>query len=1167
MSLSGVLPILQRRREFSIVGEALEAGRRPWVTGPTGAGKACLLAALIVRAGFDDMVAGARSAGTRVPAWLAVSPDRDHAERLADDLAAFLPAGGTAVHLVELWDPPLPGEPLSLDAERPRQRLLEALRRGEPVIAVASAAGLVVPMPDPEWLAAVRVEFRAGAVLRLEDATARLAAAGYERVELVRVPGEMSVRGGIVDVYPPASDHPIRAEWVGDEIESVRLFDPETQLTTGTLDAATILPARAAAVADKAHEGPAPPTLASLLPDAAVCVLDEPDEVARQAMALVRQAAAARAHAIETERILADTPLGVVPWERVAEAIASRRTAAISTLRTPADRSEYTVVPMEFGTVESFAGQVEGFADQTRRWIADRRRIVVASRQAHRVRELLAEHGVVAAAADSLGAPPESGTIAIVGQPLTQGFSLGDLVVVTDSEILGWRRRRSRPRWFRDGARLASWTELVPGDLVVHVHHGIGIYRGLERLTMDGAARDYLHLEYAQGDALYVPTDQMALVQRYVGVDGEAPQIHRLGGTEWEREKRRVRERTREMARELLDLYAARERARGHAFAPDAPWQREMEDAFLYDETPDQRKAIEDVKRDMEAGRPMDRLVAGDVGYGKTEVALRAAFKAVMDGRQVAVLVPTTLLAQQHYAVFRERFAPFPVRVEMLSRFRSAAERRAVLEGLRDGTIDAVIGTHALLNKNVTFRSLGLVVVDEEQRFGVRHKERLKQLRRQVDVLTLTATPIPRTLHMSLAGLRDLSVMETPPEARQPIRTYIHEDDPAVIADAIRRELARDGQVYVVHNRVETIDRAAERIRRLVPEARVVVAHGQMPESQLERIMLEFIGGRADVLVCTTIVEIGLDIPRVNTILVEAAHLLGLAQLYQLRGRVGRADRQAYAYLLHPREARLTPEAEQRLVAMREFVELGSGLRLAMRDLEIRGAGNLLGAEQHGHLAAVGFDLYMRLLDEAIRELRGEIVEDAPDATVDLGIEAYLPESYVEAPAQRVAAYRRLAEARTPDDAADAIAELRDRYGPLPPPAQHLADVIRLRVLARNAGVAAISRGAGGVLIKLLHPAEAGPRVHMRIATSRGRLRWTADGIQVPAAGMAADETVQTVERLLEWLTAEARREPEAPAPRTESAPADAQVPGTDAPEPGSSGRRGARASRRAATG
>jgi transcription-repair coupling factor (superfamily II helicase) len=1158
MSLSGVLPLLQRRREFLVVGEALDAGRHPWVTGPAGAGKACLLAALIVRA------------GRRVPAWLVVAPDRDHAERLADDLAALLPDGAPAVHLLELWDPPLPGEPLSLDAERTRQRLMEVLRAGEPAVAVAAVTGVVVPAPDPAWLDAVRVELRAGARLRLEEVTTRLARGGYERVDLVHVPGEMSVRGGIVDVYPPVSDHPIRAEWTGDEVESVRRFDPETQRTTAALDTALVLPARGPEPSANGGGRPRPGILLpSLLAAAAVCVLDEPEEVVRQARALGKQAGAARDRAVETEQIPRGTPSAVVPWEDVVRALGARRALAMSTLRTPPEQGGYVAAPVGFSAVESFAGQVEGFAEETRRWIAARRRIVVASRQGHRVRELLAEHGVTAAEAPSLDAAPGPGAVTVVGQPLTQGFAFDDLVVVTDSEILGWRRRRSRPRWFRDGARLGSWTELVPGDLVVHVHHGIGVYRGLERLAVDGGARDYLRLEYAQGDRLYVPTDQISLVQRYVGVDGQAPQINRLGGTEWEREKRRVRERTREMARELLDLYAARERAGGHAFASDTPWQREMEQAFLYEETPDQRKAIEDVKRDMEAGRPMDRLVCGDVGYGKTEVALRAAFKAVTDGRQVAVLVPTTLLAQQHYTVFRERFAPFPVRVEMLSRFNSSKEQRAVLEGLRDGSADVVIGTHALLSRRVTFKALGLVVVDEEQRFGVRHKERLKQLRTQVDVLTLTATPIPRTLHMSLAGLRDLSIMETPPEARQPIRTFIHEDDPTVIAEAIRRELARDGQVYAVHNRVETIGRAAERIRRLVPEARVVVAHGQMPEAQLERIMLDFLGGRADVLVCTTIVEIGLDIPRVNTILIENAHLLGLAQLYQLRGRVGRADRQAYAYLLHPRAARMTPEAEQRLLAMREFVELGSGMRLAMRDLEIRGAGNILGPEQHGHLAAVGFDLYMRLLDEAIRELRGEIVEETPDPTVDLGVEAFLPESYIEVPAQRVAAYRRLAETKTPEDAAAAAGELRDRYGPLPDPVRRLADVIRLRALARSGGVAAVSRSAAGVLVRLTGgPAAAGPRVHTRIVQSRGRLRWTADGILIPAPGMDADAVVQTVERLLEWLTAEARRTAETPdgaAPAGSPPAAGAPAAAAGAPAAEQIRRQGPR--RRAATG
>ena len=621
-------------------------------------------------------------------------------------------------------------------------------------------------------------------------------------------------------------------------------------------------------------------------------------------------------------------------------------------------------------------------------------------------------------------------------------------------------------------------------------------YRGVVRKAVAGAERDYLHLEYAEGDALFVPTDQIHLVQRYVGVEGHTPRIHRLGTADWEREKRRVREATEQVARELLELYARRQAARGFAFSPDTPWQRELEASFEFEETPDQWKAIEDVKRDMESPKPMDRLVAGDVGYGKTEVAVRAAFKAVMDGKQVAVLVPTTLLAQQHWQVFRTRFAAFPVRVEMVSRFRSPRDVRRVLEDLAAGTVDVVIGTHRLLQKDVRFKDLGLVIIDEEQRFGVLHKERLKQLRASVDVLTLTATPIPRTLHMSLVGLRDMSLMETPPDARQPIRTTVAEWSEALVQEAIRRELARGGQVYVVHNRVNTIERAARRVQALVPEARVAVAHGQMPESQLERVMLDFVAGRYDVLVCTTIVEIGLDIPRVNTILVEEAHTLGLAQLYQLRGRVGRADQQAYAYLLYPRGAQLGEEARARLEALREFVALGSGIRLAMRDLEIRGAGNLLGPEQHGHMAAVGFDLYTRLLDEAIRRLRGEFVEEAPDPVVELRVSAYLPESYVPQERERLAAYRRLATARSPQEVVAVEEELRDRYGPLPEPARNLVQVAALREMARGLGISALVRESRGVLVRARDRVPT-REIRWLALEYRGRVQGVPEGLLV----------------------------------------------------------------------
>ena len=1102
MALSGMLPLLTGRREFLVIADQIDAGARPWVIGPGGAAKAFVIAGLIARR-------SSRAPSGRTPVWFIVTPGRDQAEKLADDLAAFLPPGAGELHLLTPWESFNPEDRPTVEGEGARQRVLDSLRRSGPQVIVTSAAGALSPVANPRWVDTVRVAVGAGSRVDLEEVVRRLAAAGYERSELVQRPGEMAVRGGLIDVYPSTDDHPVRIEWVGDEIESVRMFDPETQRTVRERSEITILPARA---------GGEPGVLfADLVPDA-VWVLDEPDELERQARSLYEQAASAHRRAEEADRISPAPPIPFVTWDEVAARLGARRTVAVSTLHRP-PRGE--AVEILFGAVESFAGQMEGLTRQLREWVAAGRRIVVASRQAHRMVELFADHHLTAGLIERLDAPPAPGGMLTVPQALTGGFTLDDLVVVTDAEILGWRRRRRHVRWTRDGARLTTWTELSPGDLVVHINHGIGVYRGLERLAMGGGERDYLRLEYAQGDALYVPTDQINLVQRYVGVEGQAPQVHRLGGTEWEREKRRVRERTREMARELLELYAAREKGSGHAFAPDTPWQREMEEAFAYEETPDQWEAIQEVKRDMEAPRPMDRLVAGDVGYGKTEVAVRAAFKAVMDGKQVAVLVPTTILAQQHFTVFRERMAAFPVRVEMLSRFRTSKEQQEILDAVRTGAVDVLVGTHRILSRSVKFKDLGLVIIDEEQRFGVTHKERLKQLRTQVDVLTLTATPIPRTLHMSLAGLRDLSIMETPPDARQPIRTFIREEDPALVREAIQHELHRGGQVYVIHNRIETIERAAIRIRRLVPQARVGVAHGQMAEERLEQVMIDFLGGRYDVLVCTTIVEIGLDIPRVNTILIEDAHLLGLAQLYQLRGRVGRADQQAYAYLLYPRRARLTPEAEQRLVAMREFVELGSGLRLAMRDLEIRGAGNLLGPEQHGHLAAVGFDLYMRLLDEAIRETRGEIVSEPPEVAIDLDIGAYLPDAYIPSPAQRMAAYRQLAAAQTVEDSRAAIDSIRDRYGPLPEPAQLLAEVVRLRALARRAGVASISQERAGILFRLADPSTTGDRMRVLSAAWRGGIDLTPDGILLRAGGGGLSETIHRVGDLLDALAAQ----------------------------------------------
>ncbi len=1097
MSLYGLLKLLRDWPRLRELREAVVApASRAWALVPAEGAKSAVVADLLVT-------------GDGRPA-LVLSPSREAAESLVEDLACWAPSLRDRVRLV----PPLevlPHDPLPPAPEVVGERLraLSDLAEGRPVLLVAPAAAACRPVPAAPALASARRSVSVGQQVPMEDVVRYLEEAGYERVQLVQSRGTYAVRGGIVDVFPPDADRPWRLEWFGNVVDSVRRFDPETQRSEAHADSA-ILPL--------AREPHGRALLVDLLPQDALVVLDEPVELQHQAGAVCRAAQ-------QVERPASPEP-PYVRWEEVLDAAQKRRVVALSAHHgAPPGWPEYHLFVLP---VEAFAGQTGLLAEEVARWLDGRQRVVLVSAQARRLAEILQDHGIPSDPCPQLDEPPPAGAAATVAASLTRGFRVPDLqlVLVTDAEVLGWKRRRRKLRVAKEGALLRSWSELSPGDLVVHVHHGIGRYRGVVRKSVAGAQRDYLHLEYAEGDALFVPTDQVHLVQRYVGVEGHEPRIHRLGTGDWEREKRRVREATQQVARELLELYARRETARGHAFSPDTPWQRELEASFEFEETPDQWKAIEDVKRDMESPKPMDRLVAGDVGYGKTEVAVRAAFKAVMDGKQVAVLVPTTLLAQQHWQVFRSRFAAFPVRVEMVSRFRSPREVRRVLEDLAAGTVDVVIGTHRLLQKDVRFKDLGLVIIDEEQRFGVLHKERLKQLRATVDVLTLTATPIPRTLHMSLVGLRDMSLMETPPDARQPIRTTVAEWSESLVQEAIRRELARGGQVYVVHNRVQTIDRAARRVQALVPEARVAVAHGQLPEAELERVMLDFVAGRYDVLVCTTIVEIGLDIPRVNTILVEDAHTLGLAQLYQLRGRVGRADQQAYAYLLYPRGARLTEEARARLEALREFVALGSGIRLAMRDLEIRGAGNLLGPEQHGHMAAVGFELYTRLLEEAIRRLRGEFVEELPDPVVELRVSAYLPEEYVPDERERLAAYRKLASARSVQEVAAVEEELRDRYGPLPEPVRNLVQVAALREMARQMGVLSVSRELRGVVVRVRGGVP--PREARWLALEyRGRVEAVPEGLLVRTEGADDARALHVLREVLDSWAALRRQRPE----------------------------------------
>jgi transcription-repair coupling factor (superfamily II helicase) len=976
------------------------------------------------------------------------------------------------------------------------------------VMPVAAVRRLLVPPAD---FAAACIRLREGDRLEPKDLARRLARAGYEPLPLVEGPGAFALRGGIVDVFPLGDELPLRVEFFGDQVESMRRFDPGNQRSRAGCREALVLPARevpapegevgeaaleriAAAGREAAARlaGPARQRLEDMLaedlaglrsgtaagrwetylpyayaathplaylPPRALVAVSEPARTAEAARDYQRQEAERLTGFLQDGRML---PAQVEAFAFPADWLLWLREHQIlhvSGLGQPgAGADPQDVLPMAARQVPSFRGQWEMACEELRRWRDQRYRILcTAGNEARAAR--LAEEVASAGVAASVGADPSPGRASVVVSPLPSGFEFPGLrlVLLTEGDLFGRRPRRSRRAPAQPGgARLLSYEDLQVGDYVVHVQHGIGQYLGTRTLTVQGVQRDYLMIRYEGADRLYVPTDQIDLIQKYVGGEGREVRVGRLGGDTWQRVKQRVKESVRAMAEDLIQLYAAREATPGHAFPPDTPWQREFEDAFPFEETPDQLQATADIKADMERSRPMERLLCGDVGYGKTEVAMRAAFKCVMDGRQVAVLVPTTILAEQHYLTFTERMRGFPVNVQMLSRFRDRREQEATITALRRGTADIVIGTHRLLQPDVDFAKLGLLIVDEEHRFGVADKERIKRLRQGVDSLSMTATPIPRTLHMAMAGIRDMSVIETPPENRFPVETYVLEWSEALCADALQRELRRRGQVFYVHNRVQTIGRALERLQRLAPGARIGVAHGQMAEDELERVMVDFWHGEYDVLLCTTIMESGLDVPNANTLIVEDADRLGLAQLYQIRGRVGRSDRLAYAYFTYRRDRALSEVAEKRLMAIKEFTELGSGFKIALRDLELRGAGNILGAEQHGFVAAVGFDLYAQMLEESVRELRGERAVPTTRCSVEIRVDAYLPDSYIADPRVKLEFYKKINAAATPEDVTAAEGEVRDRYGPYPPEVGHLLRLARIRIAAQDLGTLSI---------------------------------------------------------------------------------------------------------------
>jgi transcription-repair coupling factor (superfamily II helicase) len=1105
------------------------------------------------------------------------------AEAFAADLRFFMGDGPAAspltrrVHHLPAWDVP-PFEALSPTRETVAARmegLYHLMQTPAPVVVTTAEAWMQRCLPRAAFAAAVTYVVQ-GETVAPDELSVRLVEWGYHRVPLVQDPGDLALRGGIVDVFPAGHERPVRIEFFGDVVESVRLFDAGSQRSLERVEDVLLLPVRefglsrlgveaARAVDARAAEiglarqerrdlveavrtGLVLPGLEQLLP----YLYDEPATLADflpSDTVLWMQEAGAIDAAVETAWVQVESHaaeatregrfhpppdrLYLTPgqWRR---ALAGRPRVEVETLDSVEGgalrATSYATEGLALRTAPGADGSLAAVAARLTEWERGGVRVVLVGAtesQRDRMVALLGGHGmrITATRAPLPQALAGEGRapLALVGE-LSRGAWLPEdgLALVTEAEVLGERRQVRRGRRERPVDFLSTLAELKPNDYVVHVDHGIGAYRGLRHMQVADTEGDYLHLEYAGGDRLYLPVDRINLVQRYVSADGAAPPLDKLGGTSWERVKARTRESLLAMARELLEVYAAREAHGRHGFGESDGLYAEFTARFPFEETPDQQRAIDDVLGDLGHEKPMDRLICGDVGYGKTEVAMRAAWIVVLGGKQVAVLVPTTVLAQQHLETFRARFRGTPVTVEMISRFRSAAENRETLARLATGQVDVVIGTHRLLQRDVVFRDLGLLVVDEEHRFGVKAKERIRQLKPTVDVLTLTATPIPRTLNMALSGIRDLSVIETPPVDRLAIRTYVTRDDEAVVRDAVMRELGRGGQVFFVHNRVENIAAVARRLGEVVPEARIAVAHGQMAERELERTMLGFMHGETNVLVCSAIVESGLDIPTANTMIINRADTFGLAQLYQLRGRIGRSHHRAYAYLLIPGEHLITPDAQKRLRVLQELDDLGGGFRLAAHDLELRGAGNLLGKQQSGHIAAVGLELYTHMLEQAVRELRGEPSAAEIEPEIQLGIPAYIPEAYIADVSQRLLVYKRLAGIRGVPDLEAAAAELVDRYGPVPPLVDTLLRVMELRRWLKDLRIVRARRRGDAVLLEFDPSTPVRPEALPEyIRASKGRVRMAgASGLEIRSEATDHDGVIAELRAHLQKLAA-----------------------------------------------
>jgi transcription-repair coupling factor (superfamily II helicase) len=1078
----------------------------------------------------------------------------------------------------------LPFQNLSPHPELQEERAtaLWKIATGAANIVVSPIAATAIKLQSADYYSGLARTIRRGESFDLESLLAHLNTVGYTSTDVVEMPGQYAVRGGILDVYSPEADRPLRIEFFGDEAESIRKFDPTSQRSSNPVDEALLLPLTETPVSEhllgaiharlsgkritgneeiiEAAVGAggvnvfpgwefyspvagATNTIFDLIPRAAI-LLDEPDQLTQEFDKFWSRVSEAHERS-GVGNLVRPEDLYIAPgnWWKKIKALPGAEIEHLGITRSADELNEAETGSenaISFLTQPSprFHGQVPAMLEEVQKITKDGKRVLIAVPnvgEVERLADVFTEYNV----SFKLGSRTRGGesyadeTSYFAGEVFTSTLAtayipegvlipdanlaiLGSRDLFDESEAVGSRPQRTKSKI---SAFLSDFRDLQVGDYVVHVEHGIGQYQGLKEINHGDGPAEFMLLEFAEAARLYVPLTRLDLIQKYRSSEGAKPILSHLGTQSWSKTKARVRKAMKDMADELLKLYAARKTAVGHAFPPANEWFREFEDAFEFTETEDQAQAITDVMRDMENTQPMDRLLCGDVGYGKTEVAMRAAFKAISDNKQVAVLAPTTVLAFQHYETFKQRFAPFPVTVEMISRFRNAKQQKEILQKTEAGKIDILIGTHRILSKDIKFSDLGLLIVDEEQRFGVRHKERIKQMRKQVDVLTMSATPIPRTLHMSLVGLRDMSVIETPPKDRMAIQTVVASWDEKLIQSAIEQELERGGQVYFVHNRVDTIWEIAAKIQVLAPKARIIVGHGQMSEGELEKVMLKFMHHEADILVSTTIIENGLDIPLCNTILINRAERLGLSELYQLRGRVGRSNRRAYAYLLIPPEVELTPIARRRLAALKEFSDLGAGFKLAALDLELRGAGNMLGGEQSGHIEAIGFELYTQMLERAVREMKGEAAPEEAETQLNLGLNIRIPADYVPEENQRLQMYKRVARVETESQLGDVTAEMQDRYGPPPPAVRNLLDYASLKLLCMKVGVNAIERKRDIVTLKFQQNAAVDPEQLARFVSAQRGTQFTPDGmLKFNLKATAAEEVLRVLRTILEQL-------------------------------------------------